>query len=117
MALIFTVDFWIQEDGKTPALEALAEFEEISPKLRDGVLAGIERLGDRANHSGTWIKQAEPGLWYIRIRRNHVCARLFFTFVKGSKIYLLNGFVKKTDRIPPGELKRARLLLKEVQYA
>jgi phage-related protein len=117
MDLIFTVDYWVKNDGTAPALEALDEFEQVSPKLRDAVLAGIEKLGNRAYHTGNLIKQAEPGLWYLRVRRNRVCARLFFTFTKDRKIYLLNGFVKKSDRIPPQELMRARTILKEVQYA
>lgn len=111
MGLIFTVDYYELSDGTAPTLEAFATFERVSPKLRDAVLAGIEKLGDQANHSGTLTEQISPRLWCLRVRFNGNCARIFFTFAKGAKIYLLNGYVKKSNKIPVKELKRATSLL------
>lgn len=112
MGLIYTVDFFVYEGGKTPTLEAFATFEEVSPQLRDAVLAGVERLEDDSNHkSGTLTEYVSPGLWCMRVRFNRNCARLFFTFAKGARIYLLNGYVKKSNKIPANELRKAKKLL------
>lgn len=111
----YTVIPYKKENGRTPTMEALSDFEKVSPELRDAVLAGIEKLGDSSTHSSTLIKKAESGLWYLRIQKNRNCARLFFIFTKKAEIYLLSGFVKKDNKIPVNELKRARLIAKEAR--
>ena len=115
MDVVYDVDYHTRPNGDIPTLEAFACFEVVSPKLRDAVLAGVERLGTRNHHTGKLVQQAEPGLWYMRIHTGSNFARLFFVFTKGAKIYLLNGFVKKTDRIPQAELNKARVLAREVR--
>lgn len=55
------------------------------------------------------------GLWEVR---SHVAdgriARVLFCVFEGN-MFLLAGFIKKTQKAPPDELKRARQRMKEVQ--
>lgn len=52
----------------------------------------------------------------MRIIHKNTIARVFFTMIKG-KIYLLNGFVKKTQQMPKREIEKAIYHMKEVHYA
>ncbi len=115
MGIIFTVHEYPAIEGKSPTFDALADFEALSPGLRDMVRAGIERLGDKSKHTSTLVEKVEPGLWCMRVKYRRNYARLFFTFAHGTRIYLMNGYVKKTNKIPLRELKRARRLLIELQ--
>ena len=60
-------------------------------------------------------KKVAEGLFELRIRGKQEI-RIFFTFYKGG-IYLLCGFVKKSQKIPKGRLENAMLKLKRLtQY-
>jgi phage-related protein len=53
------------------------------------------------------IKKLEPGIWEVRSNINQGIARLLFTLA-GNIMVLLHGFVKKSRKIPQGELSIAR---------
>lgn len=57
------------------------------------------------------------GLTELRVRsgRGTQEARVFYVFATGRSIYLLHGFVKKTQQTPDKELKIARQRKKEIQ--
>lgn len=54
-------------------------------------------------------------LFEIRARGKEGIARIFYCTVLRSKIVILHGFVKKTDKTPRRELAMARRRLREVQ--
>lgn len=53
------------------------------------------------------IRKLEPGLWEVRSRVSQGISRVIFT-VEGNTMVLLHGFIKKSRKTPPGELKTAR---------
>ena len=53
------------------------------------------------------IRKIEPGIWEVRSRLAQGIARTLFT-VEDNTLVLLHGFVKKTQKMPPEELKIAR---------
>jgi phage-related protein len=53
------------------------------------------------------IRKLEPGLWEVRSHIAQGIGRVIFT-VEGGVMVLLHGFVKKTQKTPPGDLKVAR---------
>lgn len=53
------------------------------------------------------IKKLEPGLWEVRSHIGHGIARVLFT-VAGGLMVLLHGFIKKSQGIPPVDLRTAR---------
>jgi phage-related protein len=53
------------------------------------------------------VKKLEKGLWEIRSRLGNRIARVILTMQKGH-IVLLHGFIKKSQKIPKGELEVAR---------
>ena len=111
----FTVEVHTSpQSGKVPAEEALADIDSVSPDLRNAMLGAIRRIEDKSSHGGALTEYIEPDLWCIRVRYDGNIARMFFTFRKGKRIILLNGFVKKDEKIPIRYKVKARKLLKEV---
>ena len=51
----------------------------------------------------------EDNMFAIRIRKGGN-ARFFYAYDDGTAVWILNGYEKKTERIPKRELKRARQL-------
>ena len=54
----------------------------------------------------------EANLFAIRIRKGGN-ARFFYAYDDGTAVWILNGYEKKTERIPMRELKRARQLIRK----
>ena len=53
------------------------------------------------------VRKIEPGLWEVRSHLSDGIARVIFT-VRGDTMILLNGFVKKTQKVQQRELSTAR---------
>ncbi|HEV7504099.1 MAG TPA: type II toxin-antitoxin system RelE/ParE family toxin [Thermoanaerobaculia bacterium] len=53
------------------------------------------------------IRKLEPGLWEVRSHLPQGIARVLFTVSEGTMV-LLHGFVKKSQKTPPAELRTAR---------
>lgn len=58
------------------------------------------------------IKEVK-GLYEIRIEYNSNIYRIFCCFDKGELVVLLNGFQKKSQKTPSGEIERAKKLMAE----
>ena len=59
------------------------------------------------------IRKLGGGLWEVRSHLDAGIARVIFT-VEGSLMVLLHGFVKKSQRTPPGDMKTARQRLADL---
>lgn len=53
------------------------------------------------------IKKLEAGLWEVRSHLAQGISRIIFTVADGTMV-LLHGFVKKSQKIPPADLRIAR---------
>ncbi len=53
------------------------------------------------------IKKLEAGLWEVRSHVAQGIARIVFTVAEGTMV-LLHGFIKKSQKVPPTELRIAR---------
>ena len=108
------MEFFVEAFGSGTE-QALLEMEAVSADLAAAMREAIIRIQFKSNHGGSLTEYIEPGLLCVRVRRNRNIARLFFAYGKNHRIWLLNGFVKKTEKIPTKHLVRARQLLREVQ--
>lgn len=59
------------------------------------------------------IRKLGTNLWEVRSHLDAGIARVIFT-ADGSVMVLLHGFVKKSQRTPPGEMKTARQRLADL---
>ncbi|MBI4766481.1 MAG: type II toxin-antitoxin system RelE/ParE family toxin [Deltaproteobacteria bacterium] len=52
-------------------------------------------------------EELEKGIWEVRSKISQGIARVLFTLT-GNTMVLLHGFIKKSQRIPSGDLTTAR---------
>ena len=60
------------------------------------------------------IRKLEADLWEVRSRLPHRIARVIFT-VEDSKMVLLHGFIKKSQKTPVEDLQLARQRMKALR--
>jgi phage-related protein len=105
----FTIIAHVRPDGSVPFQDALFAFAAASESLQAAFEAGLIRMESGSNHRFPLTRYLEDNLFEIRIRK----ARVFFTFMKGAKIVLLNGFIKDQRKTPTEHLELARKLKEE----
>lgn len=57
--------------------------------------------------------EGKKGLFEIRVEFGGDIFRMFCCFDEGSLVILFNGFQKKTQKTPSGEIEKAERLMKE----
>ena len=57
--------------------------------------------------------EGKKGLFEIRVEFGGDIFRVFCCFDEGSLVILFNGFQKKTQKIPSGEIEKAERFMKE----
>ena len=62
------------------------------------------------------VEKMEPYLWEVRSHLPDGIARVLFT-VDGQTMILLHGFIKKSRKAPPSEIRTARSRLRQYQEA
>ncbi|MDO8518420.1 MAG: type II toxin-antitoxin system RelE/ParE family toxin [bacterium] len=81
----------------------------LSPVPRSRVAKGIALLGQYGNELRyPHTKKVTAGIFELRVHGDK-SVRIFFTFHR-SRAVILHAFVKKTDKIPPRELEKAKRL-------
>jgi len=88
--------------------------------LPDSPLAKYIRLTDMmlefgANLGMPHTRAMGDGLLELRVKGKEGIARVFYCTLVGQRIVMLHGFVKKSEKTPPKELKLARERLAEVK--
>lgn len=61
------------------------------------------------------VKYLEGGIYELRSKSADGISRVLYFFHSGQKIVLTNGFVKKTQKTPSEELKKAKRYKKEYE--
>ncbi|MFN0278293.1 MAG: type II toxin-antitoxin system RelE/ParE family toxin [Pyrinomonadaceae bacterium] len=88
--------------------------------LPDGLLARYLRLTDMMLEFGVNLgmphtRAMSDGLFELRVKGKEGIARVFYCTLAGQRIVMLHGFIKKSDKTPPKELRIARERLAEVK--
>jgi phage-related protein len=84
-----------------------------------GIFASFVRITEQMVISGPnlgmpYTKAMGEGLFEIRARGSEGIGRAFFCCLKGRRVVILHGFVKKTQATPIKELRLAKQRMKEV---
>ena len=103
---LFDIEFYTLEDGSKPVEQFL---DSLNSKMRVKAVNSLELLEEFGNllrepHS----KYLSDGIFELRIKFASDISRIFYFFVVHNKIVLTNGFVKKTQKTPPGELEKEK---------
>jgi len=102
----FNVDFYDLADGTKPAGDFLLG---LPMKMRAKITRTISMLESggtalREPHS----KHLDDGIFELRAKVGSDITRVLYFFVIGRRIIITHGFVKKTDKTSPGEIKKAK---------
>lgn len=103
---VFELEFYASEDGKEPVAEFL---DSLDQKMNAKMLGLMELLEEK----GTELREPysaplEDGIFELRCKLGSNITRALYFFYVGKRIVVTNGFVKKTQKTPPGEIKLAK---------
>jgi len=108
---VFDAVFYDKPDGSEPAQEFLDELDE-------KMFAKMIRVIDIIKVGGTLVrepysKHLEDGIFEARAQVGSNISRVLYFFFDGRRIVLTHGFIKKTQKTPPAEIKRAKIYREE----
>lgn len=109
----YSVEYYEQEDGRRPAEEfILAQDNKMQAKIFM-TLEFLEEKGPALREP--YSKSLGDGIFEVRAKQGSDISRVLYFFVVGRKIILTNGFVKKTQKTPTGEITRAKKYRKDYE--
>ena len=101
----FTVGFYEKENGEKPVELFL---DKLDIKMRSKLLMILKILQEKGNLlSEPYSKHLDDGIFEIRGKVGSDISRVLYFFYFGGKIIVTNGFIKKTQKTPSKEIKRA----------
>ena len=100
------VDYYELPNGNKPVEQFI---NSLDTKMRIKALGSIDILATFGNKlREPYSKAVGGGLFELRIKFASDITRIFYFFVVDNKIILTNGFVKKTNKTPSGEIALAK---------
>lgn len=100
-----TVIFYRTKDGNCPVEDFL---DSLPGKVVQKITWVLEILESRGMLPTTYFKKlVNTEIWECRIQQGSNIYRIFCFFDKGSIIILTHGLIKKTQKTPSDEIKRA----------
>lgn len=103
-SLVLGVRFFCTEAGNEPVREWLAELPKDSRWL---VGTDIKTVQMGWPIGMPVVRKLDSGLWEVRTNLAETISRVIFTVV-GNEMILLHGFIKKSQKTPPVDLKTAK---------
>ena len=103
---LFEVEFYQLPNGREPAREFLMGLEI---KMRAKMTDTISLLQDNGYElREPYSKHLADGLFELRAKVVSDATRILYFFYVDRRIILTNGFIKKTQKTPVGEVERAK---------
>ena len=86
-------------------------------KVKDKIIWTLNLIEELDRIPETYLKHIEntEGLFEVRIQSGSDIFRIFCFFDKGQLVVLANGFQKKTQKTPKGEIEKALKIKKEYE--
>lgn len=102
----FEVIFYEKENGDCPVEEFISSLDA---KMRAKMVGLLELLEEKGNQlREPYSKHIDDGIFEIRCKVGNNISRVLYFFYYEGKIILTNGFIKKTQKTPPEEIKLAK---------
>lgn len=102
---MFEVIFYEKADKTKPVADFL---RTLDVKMKVKALREIQLLQECGNElREPYSKYIQDGIYELRIKQGSNISRIFYFFFVDKNIVLTNGFVKKTQKTPSAELKKA----------
>ncbi len=102
----FEVEFYRSANGREPAKAFLLSLDK---KLRAKMMDTIALLQDNGYElRAPYSKHLSDGIFELRAKVGSDITRVLYFFYVDRRIILTNGFIKKTQKTPSGELDKAK---------
>ena len=102
----FEAEFYEKENGEIPVENFLCS---LNIKLKVKIIGLISILEEKGNLlREPYSKHLEDGIFELRGKVGSDTVRVLYFFYYKSKIIFTNGFVKKTQKTPREEIKKAK---------
>ena len=102
----FTVEFYETLKGEKPCLEFLNTLEV---KLRAKAFRDMALLEEKGTELRLpYSEHLDEGIFELRTKQGRNIIRDLYFFFVGNKIIITHGFRKKTQKVPSGEIERAK---------
>jgi phage-related protein len=103
----FEVVFYEKENGDCPVEEFMTSIIDL--RMRAKLVGLLELLEEKGNQlREPYSKHLDDGIFEIRCKTGNNIIRVLYFFYYEGTIVLTNGFVKKTQKTPPEEIKLAK---------
>ncbi|MBQ3295684.1 MAG: type II toxin-antitoxin system RelE/ParE family toxin [Erysipelotrichaceae bacterium] len=103
---MFIAEYYQKDDGTYPVEEFILSLDN---KMKAKVLWTISLLEDYGTKLRLpYSEHLEDDIFELRIKQSSDITRVLYFFYKDKRIILTNGFVKKSQKTPSGELKLAK---------
>ncbi|EFJ8857316.1 type II toxin-antitoxin system RelE/ParE family toxin [Escherichia coli] len=97
--------------------EVRLEVDQLPLSMRARYQHLVERMKVYGSNLGEPHTSAfGDGLFELRIKGSDGIARVFYCTLAGKRIIMLHSFIKKTQKTPPAERKKAEARMKEVKH-
>ncbi len=104
--MAYEVEYYERENSERPAEEfILSQDKKMQAKIFMA-LELLEEMGPLLREP--FSKSLGDGIFEVRAQVASDISRVLYFFVVGRKIILTSGFVKNTQKTPPGEIDRAK---------
>lgn len=102
---MYGVEFYRAPGGDCPIEEFLGGLQV---KVRAKTAKWLQLLQEEGpDLRRPYADMLQDGIRELRLSFGHIEIRILY-FIEGKDIVLTNGFLKKTDRVPPAEIELAR---------
>ena len=103
---MFEIEFYETEDGRRPVEEFL---DSLDSKMSAKMIALMEILEEKGiTLRLPYSESLGDGIFELVCKFGSDITRALYFFYVDKRIIITNGFVKKTNRTPPGEIKLAK---------
>ena len=107
----FEIIFYDLPNGEEPAKDFIISLDA---KMKAKMLRTIVMLQTNGFElREPQSKHLDDGIFELRAKVGSDISRVLYFFVIGKKAVLTNGFVKKSQKTPPGEIEKAKAYRKE----
>ena len=102
----FEIVFYDKPNGEEPAKEFIFSLDD---KMKARMLRMVNLLGECGNRlRKPYSEHLEDGIFELRAKVGSDISRVLYFFVIGKQVVLTNGFIKKTQKTPKGEIELAK---------
>ena len=103
---LFNLELYETEDGKEPVAEFLDSLDHKMNAKLIGLMELLEEKGPELR--APYTAPLGDDIFELRCKLGNNITRVLFFFFIGKQIVVTNGFVKKTQKTPPAEIKLAK---------